>query len=147
MRLIRIYAGTGRRRREILESTHQDIDLERGIYRFINVKSRDKHKVTQRIPEDVLEDFKYFTQKHKDQINPFKIYVHEDTISDKIGELLTKAGYPELTLHSLRHTYCSILEEKGLNAREIQFIMDHSTILVTEGYLHTQLESSPCIGI
>ncbi len=145
-RLIRIYAGTGRRRNEILYMKHNHVDLEKGIYRPIDIKSRDKHRLTRSIPNDVIEDFKYFITKNSDVEYPFKI-CHEHTLTHRVIGLLREAGYSTLNLHSLRHSYITILEEQGYNDRQIQLIIGHSDRVVTRGYSHKKIEEPPSIGI
>ncbi|GEM_PF-4295435 len=145
-RIIRIYAGTGRRRNEILFLKHDDVDLIKGIYRPRNIKSHDKHRITRSIPDDVIEDFAYFINKNRNATYPFK-FCYEDTLTRKVTALFKKAGYPTLTLHSLRHTYLTILREKGIAIRDAQLIIDHSRISTTEGYLHESVMDSPNIGI
>ena len=80
-----------------------------------------------------------------------EIFIIEDTLTDlkshRAIELFRKAGYPTLNLHSLRHSYLTILEEIGYTDREIQLIIGHSNQVVTRGYLHKQIENSPSIGI
>ena len=143
--LIRIYAGTGRRRNEIIFLEREDVDLELGIYRPRNEKSRDKHKLTRSIPDDVLDDFQYFIDKYHTEY-PFK-FCHPNSITHWVKDLLRKSGHPELNLHSLRHTYITILNEKGYTLRQIQNVIDHSTILVTELYSHDEMVETPSIGI
>lgn len=145
-RIIRIYAGTGRRRNEILYLRHEHVDLEKGIYRPIDIKSRDKHRITRSIPDDVIDDFKYFIKKYPKSEYPFKI-CHEATITHRAIDLFREAGYSTLSLHSLRHSYITILEEKGFTDREIQLIIGHSDRVVTRRYSHKKIEDSPSIGV
>ena len=145
-RILRIYAGTGRRRNEIFNLKHEDVDLDKGVYRPINIKSRDKHRITRSIPDDVIEDFKYFISMYNDSEYPFRRF-HPSYFTKKVIRLFKRAGFPSLSLHSLRHTYLTILREKGIAMRDAQLIIDHSSILTTEGYLHESIMDSPIIGI
>lgn len=48
---------------------------------------------------------------------------------------------PKLTPHELRHTYGTLLREKGVDIYTIQKVMDHSDISVTAGtYVHNDIE-------
>lgn len=71
----------------------------------------------------------------------------EDFLSHEVADLLTEAGFPNLSLHSLRHTYMTKLSEMNYTARQAQIIIDHSNILTTTGYMHEKVMESPEIGI
>ena len=43
---------------------------------------------------------------------------------------------PELTMHSIRHTYATKLLDKGINIKSVQHQLGHSSIAVTSVYLH-----------
>ncbi|MCP4581090.1 MAG: tyrosine-type recombinase/integrase [candidate division Zixibacteria bacterium] len=48
-----------------------------------------------------------------------------------------EAGLPDsITFHSLRHTFCSILVMQGVDMFTIKELMGHSSLKVTERYLH-----------
>ena len=54
---------------------------------------------------------------------------------------LHKDTIPELTPHILRHTLCSKLANKGMNPKNLQYIMGHSDITTTLNcYTHFSLE-------
>ena len=155
-RLIRIYSATGRRRNEILYLQNGDVDIERGIYRPLDIKSKDKHRITRSIPENVSADFDYFLKKYPNKPYPFKI-CHEHTMTHRVINMFRTFGkrktgnneneYNNLNLHSLRHTYLTALEnEMGYTDREIQLIIGHSDRMTTRGYLHTEIEKSPTIA-
>ncbi len=146
-RLIKIYLFTGRRRNEILFLKHEQVDLDKGIFRHVNIKSHDKHEVTRKIPKSVYDDFRYFIKKRRKSDYPFRVHKCPDTITHKVSDLLTEAGFPELSLHSLRHTHVTLGLENKQNIREMQKSLDHSTVSVTEGYAHDEVEEIPEIGL
>ena len=41
---------------------------------------------------------------------------------------------PSITPHSLRHTYCTNMANKGMNPNILQYIMGHANITMTLGY-------------
>lgn len=47
---------------------------------------------------------------------------------------LHKDQLPNITLHSLRHTYCTNMANKGMNPNTLQYIMGHANITMTLGY-------------
>ncbi len=54
-----------------------------------------------------------------------------------------KAQLPRITPHVLRHTYCSKMARKGMNPKNLQYIMGHSEIAVTmDIYTHMGYEEA-----
>ena len=145
-RICRIYANTGRRRNEILELRREDVDLERGIYRPVNIKSRDKHKITRSIPDENMADFRHFLDKYPDKEKPFHIYSQRE-LTRKVTELFRDKGHQDLTLHSFRHTYITLLREKGISERDIQVLIDHADLSTTLGYAHEKSMETLSVGI
>ena len=48
----------------------------------------------------------------------------------------------DLSTYSLRHTYCTNLQKKGVDIRTAQYLMGHSDIKMTANiYTHTTLDS------
>jgi integrase len=59
----------------------------------------------------------------------------DDTLSDWFTEEARAEGL-DGTLHWLRHTFCTQLVQAGVSAHEIQRLAGHSSISVTEKYMH-----------
>lgn len=54
-----------------------------------------------------------------------------DYISDRLKKVLNIIkikNFDKLTVHCLRHTYCSIAIENGLNIKQVQLILGHSNV-------------------
>lgn len=59
------------------------------------------------------------------------------TASEKFSKIAKKAGFPEFTLHDLRHTHASLMLEAGAPMKVIQERLGHSTITTTmDTYSH-----------
>lgn len=57
------------------------------------------------------------------------------------AELRKHPLLPELTFHSLRHTFCSYLEAKGIPRRIVADVMGHLDINTTSKYSHVNLHA------
>lgn len=54
-----------------------------------------------------------------------------------------RAQLPKITPHVLRHTFCSKMARKGMNPKNLQYIMGHSEIAVTmDTYTHMGFEDA-----
>ena len=49
-----------------------------------------------------------------------------------------KAGLDTLRIHDLRHTYASMLINKGVSLYEVQTLLGHSSIQMTQRYAHLE---------
>ena len=54
-----------------------------------------------------------------------------ESVSHGVKRILIKAGYPELSLHDLRHTHSSLLLQLGAHLKVVQERLGHSTITTT----------------
>ena len=61
--LTRILLHTGIRRSEVLLIKRDDVDMQEGYFKALNIKSRDRHLVIREIPEWTYGDFQYFLLK------------------------------------------------------------------------------------
>jgi site-specific recombinase XerD len=51
------------------------------------------------------------------------------------------AGMPELRVHDLRHSFASFLVNAGCSLYEVQKILGHASITMTQRYSHLSLDS------
>ena len=148
IRLTRILVYTGMRRGEVLSILRDDVDLhnEKPTFGIINIKSRRRSKRYLPIPEIIWGNFKYFMDKYRFSLMPFK-QTSPGNLSRWIKGQLVKAGFPELHAHSLRHTFVTRTIEEGEDLRLISRYVGHSEIKTTEGYAHDVYEKAPEIGV
>jgi integrase len=127
----------------VLLIEREDVDMENGFFKAINIKSDDKHKVEREIPEHVFGDFQYFLLKSNSPF-PFKV-CHPDTLTQWIKVFFREANLSEdLHCHSLRHTFITLgLENNDISIRDMQKYIDHSTYRVTEVYAHDKTKRTP----
>jgi site-specific recombinase XerD len=48
------------------------------------------------------------------------------------------ADLPDVRIHDLRHTYASLLINKGVSLYEVQTLLGHSSVQMTQRYAHLQ---------
>lgn len=67
---------------------------------------------------------------------------HENPIRGRIiysrwNSILNKCSIPHKKFHAIRHTYASMLLKKGVDIETVAELMGHSTITITQIYLHS----------
>ena len=138
--MILVLLRTGMRICELLTTKIQDINLrERKILIFESAKNRIGRVVY--LSEDARVALKKWMKIRKQQSN-YLFYGHRgrpfsytaarsvfNKYSDKAG--LSHKGY---TLHCLRHTFASELLSAGMPLESLQYLMGHSSIVVTRRY-------------
>jgi len=48
----------------------------------------------------------------------------------------TQAGFPQLRIHDLRHSFASALVNQGVSLYEVQYLLGHNSIRSTQRYSH-----------
>jgi site-specific recombinase XerD len=138
--MILVLLRTGMRICELLSTRIQDINLrERKILIFESAKNRIGRVVY--LSEDARVALRKWI-KIRNQKTDYLFYGHGGRplsyeaarsvfkkYSDKAG--LSQKGY---TLHCLRHTFASELLSAGMPLESLQYLMGHSSIVVTRRY-------------
>lgn len=160
--IFQVFLSTGARLSEITYLTLEQVDLKNGIIKlygkgnkerevvltnealnalkkYINngiqykyTKSGKKIKDTSkygRVPK--IETNIVFLNKYGKPFTPKGIYMLFKSLAEKTG--IYKKG---LSPHKLRHTYCTLMYQSGLDLIDIQKLAGHSSLRTTEIYTH-----------
>jgi site-specific recombinase XerD len=137
-----IAVSTGLRRAELINLTWENIDFER---RLIHVQSgasfRTKGGKRRSIPmsESV---FQLLCQKVHERVGEYVFTfsgkkVEENLVTHKFKDYARSARLSEkLHLHCTRHTFATWLVQEGVSIYEVQKLLGHSNISVTQVYSH-----------
>ncbi len=61
----------------------------------------------------------------------------QELITRSFKPLLSKAGFPDIRFHDLRHTCATLLLSKGVHAKFVQELLGHASISITlDTYSH-----------
>ncbi len=131
-KLIAAYLATGRRRKELLNLTWQDIEWDKGRY-FVR---KSKTHLSRYYP--ISKTFKSILEsmEPKDSGYIWDKWQHPDTVSKKVKQAFRDAGLSHLRLHDLRHTFATHFVESGGDLRTLQDLLGHTEYRTTEIYAH-----------
>lgn len=134
--------STGMRRSEIVNLRWKNVDLNN---RLITIESdanyKTKYGKARVIPiNDVLFEvlLNKYDENHVDLL--FEIdgkSIHPDRLTDGFSRYRKLIGFDQpLTFHHCRHTFATWLIQAGVSIYEVQRLLGHSTIKMTEIYAH-----------
>lgn len=142
--LVQLAVQTGLRRSELVNLRWDHVDLDTGFLTVANTddfttKNGSERKVPlsdtarevleRRSSEDAADRCPYVFSHDEGPYDP-------DYLSRAFKRYARKAGIGDVHLHHLRHTACSWLAERGVPVEAIRRFAGHSTLAVTERYMH-----------
>lgn len=125
---------TGARKREVLDARWEDMDFDRKFWRIAFTKSgRERHvplsagaiALLNQIPK--RSEYIFANPKTGKPYNTF--YCSWDTARKA-------AGLDGLRVHDLRHSFASFLVNAGCSLYEVQKLLGHASITMTQRYSH-----------
>ena len=132
---------TGARKREVLDAQWRDVDAARSFWRISKTKSGRERNVPLSAAAIALLDT-VPRRRDCDWIfaNPktLKPYV---SIFSSWDTARTAAGLAEVRVHDLRHSFASFLVNAGCSLYEVQKILGHSSVIMTQRYSHLSQDS------
>lgn len=161
---------SGERRGEILGMRWVDVDFGNetvAVEETINYTSNDgiykdspKSETSKRIINlpsiafDVLQEQLEWQNLQKEKLgdrwdnpgnyvftNEYGQPIHPDTLTRRFTKLAKRLGYPGVHLHTLRHSYASLLVSKGVPLKVISELLGHTEVRTTEIYAHPSREA------
>lgn len=135
---------TGSRINELVQLTMDDVDLARNI---ITIRKPKGHSQKSRIIP-INKKLRYLLEEYLsirlggDTLDSFFVLkrsggISASTINRAINEAANLAGIKKhISNHIIRHTFSSLLKEKGIDLKRIQALLGHSNLETTDIYLH-----------
>ena len=130
-RILTAYIYSGRRRAELCRLRWDDVDFEREQY-FVGKSKAHPSKWYPMHPLflAVLESM----PSREGRV--FSRWEHPDSITHLAKRALRGAGYPEMNLHKMRHTFATLLQDQGVDLGTIGALLGHTDKRATEIYAH-----------
>jgi integrase/recombinase XerD len=146
--IIELLFATGMRISELCNLKIADIDLKTGIIKIFGKGSKE------RIIQICNPDIKYLLKKYRKLcdsqtnkdgcffLNRLNHPVSTQSVRLMLHQYVSKAGISKnVTPHTYRHTFATLLLEENVDVRYIQNMMGHSSITTTQIYTHINIES------
>jgi site-specific recombinase XerD len=137
--VVELLYGSGLRKSELLNLKVNDIDSKRMLVRVQNSKG-NKDRFTL-LSKNALDDLRLYYKEYSP-----KVYLFEGQKGDKysgesvlrIVKLASKKAKirESVSPHILRHSFATHLLESGVDLRQIQVLLGHSSTKTTEIYTH-----------
>ncbi len=138
---------TGLRRGEITNLRKEDVDLPN---KLINIHSNTSYRVKfgkRRVVTLNEVSLQIVTERMRLSSSQFLFTdaqdkpIRPELLTKKFRKYVDKLGLnKKYHFHSLRHTFGTLLSQNKVSLRDIQELMGHSRITVTEKYMHVSLD-------
>jgi integrase/recombinase XerD len=144
--LLSTFLLTGARLGELVRLDIGDIDLCQGTIRLLR-KGGETHILP--LADSAKEAFRGYIKHRRRRTRTRALFIsgHNRRISPTTVWRLVKTYFRKARIkadgmgpHSLRHTFATLLLNKGENLRVIQVLMSHKSLATTARYLHTRSE-------
>lgn len=145
--MFELLIGTGIRVSEMCDIEITDIDVNDPFLKVRHGKGNKERLVA--IPRLTFFVIKKYLQYRK-QIHPMSPFLfvntrggrmHRGNIYNTLRRFLDQTDSVKKGPHTLRHTYASLLINRGAPIAAIKELMGHSTVTVTQRYTHLELEA------
>lgn len=125
---------TGMRRGEILSLTWDNVDLQQDNITLLRTKSTKKREIP--IVKELKQLFLSMNPKKSGPVFP----ISRDAFICSFKRTLAKLAIPDFHFHDIRHTFASHFMMSGGSITDLQQILGHSDLKLTQRYAHLSQE-------
>ncbi len=144
--LLEVLYATGLRVSELVGLTLKQLDLRRGVVRPLGKGA--KERVVPMVSQATAKIELYLNQGRgrllKDRQSPYLFVNNRGGKLSRQGfwkilkHYAARAGVPDLSPHTLRHSMATHLLSRGANLRVIQLLLGHADLATTQIYTHLE---------
>jgi integrase len=131
---------TGMRQGEVLNLRFQDCDTDKATVWGTGAKSGRTRSIPLTKRAKAVLERRRAGKRPSDRVFEGWDRYGLDRHWTKLREALHLTDDAQFVPHVLRHEFCSRLADKGLNAAVIQQLAGHSTLAITQRYIHVKAE-------
>ena len=133
---VKLILLTGSRKGEVLSARWQDFDLENGIWSKPAFLTKQNKSSVIPLNQEALQTIKGIERKADCLFYNEETKSHIKDLKRFWKGVCQKAGIKEARIHDLRHTFASVLINKGVGLEVIGKLIGHSNIKTTQRYSH-----------
>ena len=135
-----LFITTGCRSSEIVNIKVQDISWEENILYL----PKTKHNKSKYIPfrPGLGDSVKVYCMKYNLHNQDSLFDLDQTQMRNLFYKCLDQANLPRVRLHSLRHSFATMMVEAGAMITEVKQLLGHVDIFTTKGYVHPNLISN-----
>lgn len=139
--MLMVYYGTGLRLTELINTKVQDIDGARGTLKVISGKgNKDRYVILTSAVLQLLRTY-WLEYRPRDWLfyssRGMERQISTTSVAKPFRAAVKAAGIPyPCSIHSLRHAYATHQLAAGMPLNELQNQLGHSSIRMTQNYLH-----------
>jgi len=145
----RLALSTGARLRSVLTIRKKDIDFNTGTVDIVNHKSKRRYKgyINKKLLHDLVEwcnsisDEYYVIGRHLKELHISTINRRMKVIMDRVFNEHILDSKERVVVHTLRHTFGSLLAIQGTPIQQISKLLDHTTLQQSLVYAKLSLNS------
>lgn len=140
----RLLLLTGARKGEGLKANWGHFDLSRKVWTVpISKSGRARRIVLNQAAIDLIRELRAEAERRGLPTHPTSPIFYNPRTGERYGSFYAawhraraKAGVPDVRFHDLRHTFASLLINEGVSLYEVQRLLGHHHITMTERYAH-----------
>lgn len=140
----RLLLLTGARKGEALKANWDHFDLYRKVWTVpISKNGRARQIVLNQAAIDLIKELKVEADKRGYPLHPISPLFYNPRTRTRYDSFYAawhraraKAELPNVRFHDLRHTFASLLINEGVSLYEVQRLLGHHHITMTERYAH-----------
>ena len=140
-----LFLTLGSRSSEIVNIKLRDINWEDNTIFLPKIKH--SKSLTVPLREGLADSIKTFSIKYNLKDNDYLFDLTQTQVRELFYRYLDKAKLPKVTLHSLRHTFATMLADAGAAITEVQQLLGHEDVMTTKGYIHPNITRNKNIYI
>lgn len=140
-----LFLTTGCRSSEIVNINLKDINWEENTI-FIP-KTKHNKSITIPLREGLADSIKSYGIKYYLKEDNYLFDLNQTEIRKIFYSYLDKAKLPRVKIHSLRHSFATMMAESGTAITQVQQLLGHADVITTKGYVHPNLTRNKNIKI